>query len=61
MATEIEEHKIVHDSLDEIFPLIRAAKADHAKFDGPKMKGILEKLKDPLVRIFSTFGVLSTN
>ena len=50
MSTEIKEHQFVHSSLDELLPIIRTGKADPSQFDAPKMKGIMERLKGPLVR-----------
>jgi len=48
MSTELKEHKLIHDCLDELLPLIRSAKADQSKFDACKIKDILERLKAPL-------------
>jgi len=50
MSTELKEHKLIHDCLDELLPLIRSAKADQSKFDACKIKDILERLKAPLAR-----------
>ena len=50
MSTEIEAHKFIHTSLDEILVILRAAKADLSKFDAPKLKEIMEKMKGPLAR-----------
>lgn len=52
MSIEIEQHKFIHDSLDETLALIRSGKANPSKFDHAKMKEILEKLKGPLFQHF---------
>lgn len=53
---EIGEHKVIHAALDEILAHITAAKADPSKFDAPKLKGMMEAFRTPLVRVAS--GVL---
>jgi hypothetical protein len=48
---EIEQHKTIHAGVDELLPFIRAAKADPAKFDAPRMKEMMQALRGPLVSL----------
>ena len=50
MSTEIEEHKFIQTSLNEMLTLVHAAQADLSKFDAPKLKEIMENMKAPLAR-----------
>lgn len=47
---EIEQHKVIHAGLDELLPYIRSSKADTSTFDALKLKDMMSKLRDPLVR-----------
>lgn len=49
MSSEIEQHKVIHDSLATFITSIALAKADASKFDALKLQEALTSLKDPLV------------
>jgi hypothetical protein len=49
---EIEQHKIIHDTLDRILTMIHEARADLMKFDAAKMNVSMMEFKDPLVSCF---------
>lgn len=60
MSTELSQHKVIHAGLDELLTFIRAAKVDHSKFDTVKLKGMMEKLRDPLASRSTFYVVLKT-
>jgi hypothetical protein len=49
-------HVVIHTHLDAILTSIRAAQADHSKFDPPALKAAMEEFKVPLVGVVSRFG-----
>ncbi|RDB19400.1 hypothetical protein Hypma_013483 [Hypsizygus marmoreus] len=48
-SPEIEQHRVIHDTLHVLLPLIEEAKADPSKFDAEKLKKIMIDFKDPLI------------
>lgn len=49
---EIEQHKVIHETLDKILTMIHDARADTTKFDATKMNTLMLEFKEPLVLIF---------
>jgi hypothetical protein len=52
-SPELEAHKVIHAGLDELLATIRASKADTTTFNADKLKEMMVKLKEPLVRACS--------
>ena len=46
---DTEGNKVIHDTLDEIYAIIRASKADPSSFDAEKLRKIMEDFREPLV------------
>ncbi|KAF9457829.1 hypothetical protein BDZ94DRAFT_1336895 [Collybia nuda] len=45
---EIEQHKVIHDTLDKILATIYDARTDLSKFDATKMNALMLEFKGPL-------------
>jgi hypothetical protein len=50
-AGEAEQHKVIHDRLDDLSAMLLEARADVSKFDAENMKATMTALKEPLVRL----------
>ncbi|KZP17864.1 hypothetical protein FIBSPDRAFT_933788 [Athelia psychrophila] len=48
MTPEIDAHKVIHESLEQLIAFIVVARENHSMFDAEKMTVIITTLKDPL-------------
>ena len=48
-STEIEQHKVVHSSLEKLLHLIHSAQANHSTFKAEEMKELMIAFREPLV------------
>lgn len=51
MSSEIEQHRVLHVSLDAFLAYIASVKKDLASFDAAKLRSLMNDLRGPLVRL----------
>lgn len=50
-SNELSAHEKIHAALDTVIAAIEEAKKDHSKFKPDELRELVEKLKEPLVRL----------
>lgn len=48
-SDELESHKAIHATLEELIAAIDTARQDHSKFKPEEMRALMTKLREPLV------------
>lgn len=51
MTPEIDEHKVIHEGLEQFIAFIAVARGNAAMFDAANMTAIINAIRDPLVPI----------
>lgn len=51
-ASEIEQHKLIHEFLDKYHALIKEARKDPSRFDFSRIKALMQESRDVLVSHF---------